>query len=98
MIISKVINIEIPPGVYAIKNVQSVDLVWKVPPVVVPGVQAVQAQLPVVQGEDILRHLPDAVQVLHRAFRDDRVVVVGVARGLGHAHRLNLGSRSPERG
>ena len=83
---------EILPGVYAIKNVKSIDLVWEVPPVAVPGVQAVQALLPVVQGEHILRHLPDAVQVLHHPLGDHRVV------GLATGHRVNLGAGSPERG
>ena len=80
------------PGVYTINDMQSIDLVREDPPVAVPAIQVIKTLLPIVPGEHVLRHLPDAVQVLHRPLCDHSVV--GVLRGL--AHRMDLGFGCPE--
>ena len=61
------------PDVYAVHNMQSVDLIVETPPV---AVSITEVSLPVVQAELSLLHLPDLKQVVDSLGTDHRVVVV----------------------
>ena len=81
------------PDVYAVHNMQSVDLIVETPPV---AVSITEVSLPVVQAELSLLHLPDLKQVVDSLGTDHRVVVVvaGVRNRHSGAHTLRVDLQS----